>query len=808
MEIKDNATDSEHRAAPVSDTNTSSKTEIPEWPIAPTFLSLKKGCNEDSANYNTDGLYNPFYIRGFLADLSQNKDIQNAVSLFQFVPKDFLPHDPGKKNPNIIPTSPLKGNIILNEPIDPKTKVILDEQGKKIIRIDSGTYVNNGRLCDIFRKCDPRHKEYCFMQDSIVGIFTDKELNRIDRIIDNDKYRKRLDDLIAEFNKDRKNDIEKIKYEPIEFDGQERFCLHYTCRYSLFEEHIFPIYLQGRVIACLMLGQMGREAFDSEKSFGKYRSEMEEKDAKFSEYLSPIKKLNDEEWGKKAKTIIESITVFEGQLEDKIEYRNNRYIDSRFSEIENTFREKVREIYVKEQTAVSKFTEALNTAFSAIRDTFDNGNDSFLRMFALPIDIAHDKLIPIGWSGAEFDAQEYFNFDLKQLQGVDELEDEQQKENILEAASERIKNQYNVEEDVLLPGWLAGKEVAYIVWKRHDKELKKLKNKKVFKNYKIALRKFYSVALECYSYIRSAKMELLLETTIQETAHESAHFIIPALDVVENNLNEAHKDWIPNKYSSEYYVYRKRYDKYKDEVLNMLNQLREINCGSSLICSEKLIIRKELKQVSDLIYKLTKMLEKRAKDSHKNIDYVPLIWKTIDVNIDVKYFNHALYNLLDNAIKYGYEGSYIRVKLDVDRKYNMVHIKIISYGIKIEEDNKIYNLFERSEDASRMFGGTGIGLYIVKKICEAHGGDVTHTSERLSDCNIPALVNYKWNPKLASKASPEEQKKYEYSLNLISNKTESEVVCDSAFIRYARVFSDSIDKPTYRNTFRISIPLS
>ena len=39
-----------------------------EWPIAPTFLSLRQGCNEDSANYNTDGLYYPYYIRGFLAD--------------------------------------------------------------------------------------------------------------------------------------------------------------------------------------------------------------------------------------------------------------------------------------------------------------------------------------------------------------------------------------------------------------------------------------------------------------------------------------------------------------------------------------------------------------------------------------------------------------------------------------------------------------------------------------------------------------------------------------------------------------------
>ena len=276
MESNDNAANSAQGTAPVLETNSSSKKEISEWPIAPTFLSLRRGCNEDSANYNTDGLYNPFYIRGFLADLSQKEDIRNSVSLFQFVPKDFLPYDSSAKNPKIIPKNPRKGTVILNEPLDSKTKEILDEQGKKIIRIDSGTYINNGWLCDAFRKCDSLHTSYCFKQDSIVGLFADKELNKLERTTD--EYRKRLDELIAEFNKNRKNDIEKIKYEPFEFDGQKRFCLHYTCRYSLFEEHFFPIYLQGRVIACLMLGQMGRETFDREKSFREHRKKLERLD--------------------------------------------------------------------------------------------------------------------------------------------------------------------------------------------------------------------------------------------------------------------------------------------------------------------------------------------------------------------------------------------------------------------------------------------------------------------------------------------------------------------------------------------------
>lgn len=64
-----------------------------EWPISPTFLSLRDGCHEDTVNCNRDGIYYLDYLRGFIANLSRDKNIQNALSLFQFVPADFKPLD-------------------------------------------------------------------------------------------------------------------------------------------------------------------------------------------------------------------------------------------------------------------------------------------------------------------------------------------------------------------------------------------------------------------------------------------------------------------------------------------------------------------------------------------------------------------------------------------------------------------------------------------------------------------------------------------------------------------------------------------
>lgn len=814
MESNDNTANSAHGAASVSETNTSSNPEVQEWPISPTFLSLRKGktkeeITEENANYNTDGIFYTDYLRGFLADLSHDKDVQNALSLFQFVPKDFLPYDPNAENPKEITKDPRKATVIWNEPLDKKIKDILDRQNKKIIRIDSGTYINNGELCDAFRECHAEHTSFCFMQDSTVGIFADEELNKLPP--NSDQYHQKLNELIDQLSRDR-SEINKIKCEAFPKNGKtKRIYVHYTCPKSRFEEHIFPIYIQERVIACLMFGQVGRENFDNEESFKEYLEEMKIKDSECPNKLLKIKYVDENQWEKKAKAIVERIEIFEKRLEERIEHRNNRYVKEAFYIIEMQFRNDVKNINVKKEDVFTQFTNALNKAFSVIRNKFDSSEDGFIRMFALPISIEHEELVPIGWSDSNYESMKNARISLKLLKGIEDtlsIEDKQERINqqraiILKATSKEIN--FDKENDFFLPGWLAGNEVAYIVWKRHNNKLRhKIKNN--FHVYRMALKNFYTIAQECYSYIRGVKMEKLLETTIQESAHESAHFILPSIDVVENFLNVTPPEMIIAAYAKEYEKYRDTYERYRDEVLESLNQLKEINYGSSLIISKDLQINKKPEQVFYLLYKLKKLFSNKAADSHKIIDYKQTL-DGIQVNIDAKYFNHALYNLLDNAIKYGYEGSYIRIKMNVDKKNECLNVEIVSYGIGVESGDRIYRLFERSEEASKIADGTGIGMYIVKKVCRAHHGDVTHRSELLSNYNIPVLVNYKRNPKLIS-AIPNRQSEFDEALTSIPDAIEKEVVCDSSYIKYARVFSDSIDKPTYRNIFRISIPLS
>ncbi len=787
-----------------------------EWPISPTFLSLRQGCKEEDANYNNDGIFYTDYLRGFLADLSHDYRIQNALSIFQFVPEDFVPLDPNAKLKGEIPKDPKDGTVLLNTPLEGTIESILKnlKPKKKIIRIDSGTFINNGKLCDAFRQCG--EKSFCFRQDSVVGIFASDELNSLDPSSDED--REKLKTYIEKYNQEHKRANIQVDYIEIEVIKKNRTYIHYTCPISLFEEHIFPIYVHGHVIACLMFGQMARDQFDRNKTFFDYRNQMKYENGDPIDFdtieITSCKEQN--EWEEKAHAIVERIIIFEKRIEERIDHRNIRYINDAFEVIEEHFLKEIKEINIKEEGVFHKFTDALNKAFSAIREKFDDSDDGFIRMFALPIDIEHDELIPIGWAGSSFNEIKSFKIALKQLKGIENTLEiagkreriEKQREIILKAANQEIKDLYDEKKDFFLPGWLAGNEVAYIVWKRHSGRLRDRKNKNNFKLYRNALKKFYSTALECYSYIRGSRMELLLETAIKVTAHESAHFILPAINAVENQLNPLPQEMILPIYAEEYSKSIKKYEEYKDEILELLDQLNIINSGSSLIFLSELKIQKEEIAVFYLLYKLKLLLRNRAMDSHKCIDYEQSV-HYMKVFVDVTYMNHALYNLLDNAIKYGHEGSNIVIKMDVDKHKQELIIRITSYGIGIpkEEGKRIYNRFERGTEASKIKRGYGLGMYIVQKICKAHGGKVTHTSEKLSDYNIPILFNYKNKKNLAKKCSDDERSLFDEELDRLSGMIENEVTYDSRFVEYAYVFSTRINIPTYRNTFIVTIPL-
>ena len=85
----------------------------------------------------------------------------------------------------------------------------------------------------------------------------------------------------------------------------------------------------------------------------------------------------------------------------------------------------------------------------------------------------------------------------------------------------------------------------------------------------------------------------------------------------------------------------------------------------------------------------------------------------------------VLYNLLDNAIKFSYENS--SIKIETTEKKNKLYVSVKDYGIGIpkEELKLVWDRFYKS-DASRGKDkkGTGLGLSITKEIIHSHGENI------------------------------------------------------------------------------------
>jgi len=85
----------------------------------------------------------------------------------------------------------------------------------------------------------------------------------------------------------------------------------------------------------------------------------------------------------------------------------------------------------------------------------------------------------------------------------------------------------------------------------------------------------------------------------------------------------------------------------------------------------------------------------------------------------------AIYNLIENAIKYNKEGGKVSVAITEDESFAKVIITDTGSGIAKEYWDRIFEPFFRVDKSrSRSMGGAGLGLALVKEIAVRHGGDV------------------------------------------------------------------------------------
>lgn len=157
-------------------------------------------------------------------------------------------------------------------------------------------------------------------------------------------------------------------------------------------------------------------------------------------------------------------------------------------------------------------------------------------------------------------------------------------------------------------------------------------------------------------------------------------------------------------------------------VINDILDISKIEAGKLRLEQSKFKIR-------DVIASIIEVLDSRAAE--KSLSLIANIDQSMpEVLIgDVSRLNQIMYNILGNAIKFTKHGEVkLRVRLKEERKKKVTVEFVISdtgVGISKSKLTDIFSAFtQEKSDTARIFGGTGLGLTIVKKLVELQQGSI------------------------------------------------------------------------------------
>jgi signal transduction histidine kinase len=96
-------------------------------------------------------------------------------------------------------------------------------------------------------------------------------------------------------------------------------------------------------------------------------------------------------------------------------------------------------------------------------------------------------------------------------------------------------------------------------------------------------------------------------------------------------------------------------------------------------------------------------------------------------SLDLK---QAVFNVVDNAIKYNRPGGIVKISTRVEESRLVVQVQDGGIGISPDDRHHIFDRFYRVDKSrARTQGGSGLGLAIVKKIVDDHGGTISVKSD-------------------------------------------------------------------------------
>ena len=143
---------------------------------------------------------------------------------------------------------------------------------------------------------------------------------------------------------------------------------------------------------------------------------------------------------------------------------------------------------------------------------------------------------------------------------------------------------------------------------------------------------------------------------------------------------------------------------------------------TQLSSSEKPAINKEWQPVEEIVASALRRLERTLADRPVSVKLPP---EFLLAQVDAVLVEQAIVNLLDNACRYTPAGTPIEIRAWQDGRKTVLEIADHGPGLKPGDEQRIFERFQRGDDAKSDSRGAGLGLAICRAIMDAHGGRIS-----------------------------------------------------------------------------------
>lgn len=243
-------------------------------------------------------------------------------------------------------------------------------------------------------------------------------------------------------------------------------------------------------------------------------------------------------------------------------------------------------------------------------------------------------------------------------------------------------------------------------------------------------------------------------------------------DYLSKNAGQAYVEQVPTAISRVYQIYCEREaDRRKDEFLATLahelrNPLAPLQNGLEILRTgraEQALVDKAVtamqRQVDHMVHlvddlldlsrvtrgkitlrkqfvTLDKIVERALETSlpvietrrHQLVVHLPDddVW----LHVDQVRIAQVLANLLNNAAKYTDQGGHIWLESEVEDGQLLIRVRDDGIGMTPQDEERVFEMFQQVQGSSaRSQGGLGIGLTLVRRLAEMHGGSVSVHSD-------------------------------------------------------------------------------